>query len=146
MVRISRNPFRKPLSSESVPLDIQMGIINRVLFIASGSDRSEWSRIEHLPSPKGRFKNFTISSATVNTSGTYSGAWHYAPRPIRSLGDIIGIGSLQVHFFYLSFFIINLTNYLGNFADNLLTKNKIYGNIGKLLFIPIKKEQKWIFF
>jgi hypothetical protein len=72
MIRIGGGTVRKTFGSLRVTLNVEVGIIDRVILVSSGGYLSEWPRIDQFTAPVGGLENFAVSLASVDTSGTQS--------------------------------------------------------------------------
>jgi hypothetical protein len=72
MIRIGGSTGRKTFGSLRVTLNVEVGIIDRVILVSPGSYLSEWPRIDQFPAPVGSLENFAVSLASVDAAGTQS--------------------------------------------------------------------------
>ncbi len=74
-----------------------MRIIDRVFLIGSRSDFSERTGINNLTAPEGRFEDFAVAAAAVDTTGTEAAHGDHALGTVEGQCGVIGIGPGQVH-------------------------------------------------
>jgi hypothetical protein len=53
------------LGSQGVAQDVQVGIVNRILFVSAGGDQTKRVGVENLAAAEGGFENLTVSLAAV---------------------------------------------------------------------------------
>jgi len=80
--------------SESIPHDVEVRVVDRIVFVCSGRDTAEGLRIKKLSAPEGGVEHVTASAAPVHTPAAYAGLRGYIPGAVAGLHGFICIGSL----------------------------------------------------
>ena len=82
------------LCSKGISHDIEMGIVNGVVFIRTGSYAAERFRIKEFSPSESGPEHIAVSLASVNASTAYAGLRSDISRAVSGLKSFISIGSL----------------------------------------------------
>jgi len=77
------NSRRQTLRAQSIALDVQMRIVNRIVLIGTSRDLTERTRIEDFPPSEGSPENLAIPSAAVDAAGTDAAHGDHILGPIK---------------------------------------------------------------
>ena len=69
-IRIAFNSLGHASGPEGVAMDIQVRVVDWIVFIATGGDVTERSGVNQFPTAEGCLKNFAVAGAAVDTPGT----------------------------------------------------------------------------
>ena len=93
-VGIGLNALRQALAAKRVALDVQVGVVDRVVLVAAGRDGTERAGVDDLPPPEGGLEDLAVAAAAVDAARAQSRAGDDAARAVGRLGHVISVGSL----------------------------------------------------
>ncbi len=91
-IRADRNAGRKPLGAQGIALNVQMRIVHGIVFVGTGRDLTERSRIDHFAAAEGGLEDFAVAAAAIDTARTEAAHGNHALGTVESQGCIIGVG------------------------------------------------------
>jgi hypothetical protein len=86
------------LGAHGIAVDVQMRVINGVVFVSTRGYGSEGSGVEKLAAPEGGFPDVTSASTVVQAPAADARLGGDVARPVIGLKRLVRIGAVQIHY------------------------------------------------